>query len=170
MEKVNTVYLSIGSNIGDRLENLQKAVDLLQQKNCTILSSSGIYETDAFGFESSDRFLNAALKINTVNSPTELLADLKRIEMTLGRTQRKSGEPYQSRTIDLDIIFYNSLEVNTTELIIPHPRFHERIFVLLPLKEIISTDEPELYQRVESHYIKVKQFQTIYKTNFSLFH
>lgn len=170
MEKVNTVYLSIGSNIGDRLVNLQKAVDLLQEKNHTILKSSGIYETDAFGFESSDRFLNAALKIQTQNSPIELLADLKRIEMTLGRTQRKSGEPYQSRTIDLDIIFYNFLEVNTTELCIPHPRFHERIFVLQPLIEIISNKEPELYQRVESHHTKAKQLQTIDKTNFSLIH
>ena len=170
MEKVNTVYLSIGSNIGDRLANLQKAVDLLRKKNYSILKSSGIYETDALGFESSDRFLNAALKIKTLNSPTELLADLKRIDTTLGRTQRKSGEPYQSRTIDLDIIFYNSLEVNTTELSIPHPRFHERIFVLQPLKDIISTEERKLTQLVESHYVKVKQFQTIYKTNFSLFH
>lgn len=170
MEKVNTVYLSIGSNIGDRLANLQKAVDLLQEKNHTILESSDIYETDAFGFESSDRFLNAALKIQTQNSPIELLADLKRIEMTLGRTQRKSGEPYQSRIIDLDIIFFNSISVDSTELRVPHPRFHERIFVLQPLKDIISTEEPELSRQVESHYIKVKRVQTIDKTIFSLIH
>jgi 2-amino-4-hydroxy-6-hydroxymethyldihydropteridine diphosphokinase len=170
MEKVNTVYLSIGSNIGDRLANLQKAVDLLQEKNHTILESSGIYETDAFEFESSDRFLNAALKIQTQNSPIELLADLKRIEMTLGRTQRKSGEPYQSRIIDLDIIFFNSLSVDSTELCIPHPRFHERIFVLQPLNDIISTEERKLSQLVESHLMKVQDSQTIDKTNFSLIH
>jgi 2-amino-4-hydroxy-6-hydroxymethyldihydropteridine diphosphokinase len=170
MEKVNTVYLSIGSNIGDRLANLQKAVDLLQEKNHTILESSSIYETDAFGFESSDRFLNAALKIQTQNSPIELLADLKQIEMTLGRTQRKSGEPYQSRIIDLDIIFFNSLSVDNTELCIPHPRFHERIFVLQPLNDIISTKERKLSQLVEAHLMKVQHCQTIDKTNFSLIH
>jgi 2-amino-4-hydroxy-6-hydroxymethyldihydropteridine diphosphokinase len=170
MEKVNTVYLSIGSNIGDRLANLQKAVDLLQEKNHTILESSGIYETDAFGFESSDRFLNAALKIQTQNSPIELLADLKRIEMTLGRTQRKSGAPYQSRIIDLDIIFFNCISVDSTELCIPHPRFHERIFVLQPLNDIISTEERQISQLVESQLTKVQHFQTIDKTNFSLIH
>ena len=104
------------------------------------------------------------------NSPIELLTDLKQIETTLGRTQRKTGETYQSRTIDLDIVFYNSIVFDNTELSIPHPRYHERIFVLQPLIEIIPNEESELFQLVESHLMKVQHDQTIDKTNFSLIH
>ena len=85
MEEVNTVFLSIGSNLGDRMGNLNTAVNLLKKNNCTILQTSRVYETDAIGFETQDRFLNAAVKIETYLSPFDLLTVIKQIENQLGR-------------------------------------------------------------------------------------
>ncbi len=170
MEEINTVFLSIGSNLGDRLGNLNTAVDLLKKNNCTILQASRVYETDAIGFETQNRFLNAALKIETNLSPVELLTILKRIENQLGRKEDSSNTGYQSRTIDIDIIFYNDLNIESDILSIPHPSYHERLFVLKPLKDLIDKDDVYLFYLVETNYTKVQLQQSIDETRFSLIH
>jgi 2-amino-4-hydroxy-6-hydroxymethyldihydropteridine diphosphokinase len=169
MEKVNTVYLSIGSNLGDRLANLQGAIDNLKKK-CRIVQISAVYETDAEGFESTYRFYNAALHIETKLEPLELLAYLKQTEQLLGRNKPQKSQGYQSRTIDLDIVFFNDQTLTTSELILPHPRYHERLFVLWPLREVISTENTERLKLIEFYISKVQDHKSIDKTLFSLIH
>jgi 2-amino-4-hydroxy-6-hydroxymethyldihydropteridine diphosphokinase len=126
-------YLSIGSNLGLRAQNLRRAISYLKNNPMIHIESvSSIYETSPVGFRQSP-YLNAALKIKTPLPPDELLKRLKQIEKRLGR---KPGPRWGSRTIDLDIIFYGRHKFHTSHLAIPHPQFRFRRFVLIPLLEI----------------------------------
>ena len=142
MKKLNQVYLSIGSNLGNRYLNLQKALLLVAKKVGTVLQTSAVYENGALGFEGAD-FLNACILIETDLSPTELLAELKHIEFSLGRSDDE-GETYASRSIDLDILYFDYLILNGAGLSIPHPRMAQRRFVLKPLADIA----PQFYHPV----------------------
>lgn len=126
------VYIGLGSNLGDKGENLKKAVDLLKEK-CKILKSSSLYETEPVGYKEQGWFLNCAIEIKTNLNPQELLEFLLLIEKRLGRVRAIKNGP---RTIDLDILFYDNKIINENNLIVPHPRLHERAFVLEPLNEI----------------------------------
>lgn len=134
MEKLNTAYLSLGSNIEDRFDNLQQACFLLKDIG-EIHRISSIYESEPLGFEAATQFLNLALSIETKLSAHELLKAVNVIESDLGRVRSIDGA-YISRTIDIDIIFYNNAQISSQELTIPHPFFNERNFVLVPLNEI----------------------------------
>jgi 2-amino-4-hydroxy-6-hydroxymethyldihydropteridine diphosphokinase len=128
-----TVYLSLGSNLGDREGNLQKAVEILGER-LKLSDQSPIYQTDPVGgFQ--PKFLNMAVKAVTRLAPNELLLLLKGVERQLGRQPGQSGLP---RTIDIDIIFFDEEISKTSELEIPHPRAHQRAFVLVPLCDIDS--------------------------------
>lgn len=130
------VYLSLGSNVGDRISNLNLAIQAL--KNCgRLIEQASVYETEAIGFK-SDPFLNTIILIETQLSAFELLEQIQSIEKQLGRVKTKTDE-YEPRTIDLDIIFFGNLQITDHILTIPHPRYHERMFVLLPLNQIAST-------------------------------
>ena len=141
-----TVYLSLGSNIGERQENLDKAVDFLSQK-LQVVKVSSIYDTAPVGDIEQPRFLNLVCQAYTRLAPKELLAVAKGIESKLGR---KPGKPDAPRPMDIDILFYGDKVIKTSELVIPHPRLVERAFVLIPLNEIA----PDLVHPVSGKTIK----------------
>ena len=130
----NIAYLSIGSNIGNRLEIFQKALQLLDEYNeISIEELSSIYETDPVGYTDQACFLNAVLKISTSLQSEELLQTCLFIESKLGRKREIRWGP---RTLDLDILLYNQENIETESLIVPHPRMQERAFVIIPLMEL----------------------------------
>lgn len=126
------VYLAIGTNLGDRLANLQTAVDALPPE-VAVLKKSRVYETLPWGYEDQPAFLNMAIRAETELAPEALLKYLKDLELKLGRETSFRWGP---RLIDIDILFYDDLVFDTPTLTIPHPRLHERAFVLVPLAEI----------------------------------
>ena len=126
------VFLGLGSNLGDRNENLREAVQMMSTFTEIVMVSS-TYETEPVGNEEQPDFLNCALEIKTALPPGKLLAELKTVEDKLGRVRR---EKWGARTIDIDIIFYGNLVIDSDELKIPHPGSHLRRFVLEPLCEI----------------------------------
>ncbi len=129
------VYLSLGSNLGDRLSYIQQATSLLGSNDkINIVTTSSFYETEPWKMGTTNWFANAVVQITTSYTPEELLSECKKIESLLGRKPNGSG--YSDRTIDIDIIFYDNLILNTPELTIPHKLFHHRAFVLVPMLEI----------------------------------
>jgi 2-amino-4-hydroxy-6-hydroxymethyldihydropteridine diphosphokinase len=128
-----SVYLGLGSNLGDRRENLKKALDLLGQR-LRVEKESSVYDTEPQDNPDQPRFLNMAVHAYTTLEPHALLTLLKGIEAKLGRA--KSAERYAPRIIDIDILYYDDIAINTPTLTIPHPRIPERAFFLVPLEEI----------------------------------
>ncbi|MAB49431.1 MAG: 2-amino-4-hydroxy-6-hydroxymethyldihydropteridine diphosphokinase [Flavobacteriaceae bacterium] len=146
-----SVYIALGSNKGNRLEYLQLAIDAIFEKVGTIRKISKVYETPALGFE-GDNFYNACIKIETELKPKKLLRVLKQIEADLGRTTKKS-DTYESREIDLDILFYEDEVINEKSLIIPHPAIHLRKFVLVPLSNIAKDVRHSVFQKTVSELL-----------------
>lgn len=140
------VYLALGSNLGDRQENLRQAVAALPPQ-MVIKAKSHIYETPPWGFEDQPRFFNQAVKAETYLEAEPLLKHLKRLEIALGR---QASFPNGPRSIDIDILFYDDLVLNTPLLTLPHPRLHDRGFVLLPMMDIA----PELVHPVMKKSIR----------------
>lgn len=134
MSQQNTVYISLGSNQGDRLKNLQEAVDAIFKKVGHVQLIAKVYNTPALGFEGPD-FLNTCLVASTEKSAQEVLENLLEIETKMGRERLKSGG-YESRIIDLDILLFNNDIIHTKALMVPHPQMLNRRFVLQPLYEI----------------------------------
>ena len=133
---MNVVFLSLGGNTGERLENLNAAVRELEKYCGSIEKKSSVYETEAWGFVSEKKYLNQVVKLETKLNAQELLKKSLSIEKKLGR---KRGEAkYVDRCLDIDILFFNREIIDTTDLQVPHPRLHERKFVLTPLNEIES--------------------------------
>ncbi|MGM0847015.1 MAG: 2-amino-4-hydroxy-6-hydroxymethyldihydropteridine diphosphokinase [Bacillota bacterium] len=132
-----TAYLSLGSNVGDREQYLQEAIKLLNDHHdIAVTRTSSIYETDPVGFTEQGEFLNLVLEIQTSLPPQTLLNQCLQVEKDLGREREFRWGP---RIIDLDILLYNQENIETEELIVPHPRMHERAFVLVPLLELSQT-------------------------------
>lgn len=131
-----TAYLSLGSNLGDRLRLIQEAVAALTVEAGSVTALSSLYETEPWGFSSPHRFLNVALALETSLSPETLLAVTQRIERDLGRTHKSVDGRYADRTIDIDLLFVGDAVLDTPALTLPHPRLHLRRFVLEPLCEI----------------------------------
>jgi 2-amino-4-hydroxy-6-hydroxymethyldihydropteridine diphosphokinase len=127
------IYLSLGSNIGDREANLRKAVELLASQDMRVLHTSRIYETEPVDYVNQAWFLNQVVEAESTLFPMQLLTRVGRVERELGRKRTVRKGP---RTIDIDILFYGSAVVETTRLEIPHPRIAERRFVLVPLAEL----------------------------------
>jgi 2-amino-4-hydroxy-6-hydroxymethyldihydropteridine diphosphokinase len=130
--KDHIVYLALGTNLGDRLANLKEAIAALTPQ-MEVKTKSQVYETPPWGYENQPKFLNQVVKVTTYLDPEPLLKHLKRLEVALGR---KVSFPNGPRLIDIDLLFYDDLVLNKPSLIIPHPRLHERGFVLLPLMDI----------------------------------
>ncbi len=133
----NIIYLSLGSNLGDKKKNLQKALEELKKDPITVKKISSFYKTQPVGLKEQPDFFNIVIKAKTSLSPDELLKSILNIEKKMGRKRKKK---YGPRIIDIDILLYNDLIIKKKELNIPHPAMHERNFVLIPLKEI----EPQL--------------------------
>ena len=135
----NTAFIALGSNIENRYNYLANAIQLLNNDpKINVVNFSSIYETDPIGYEDQDLFLNMVVKISTDFSAAELLDFCLKTELKLGRKREIRWGP---RTIDLDIVLYNQENIETDNLIIPHPRMHERAFVMIPLLEI----EPDIF-------------------------
>ena len=130
--QVKFVYLGIGSNLGNKKKNIEKAKFMLIQNNIKILSSSNYYETLSWPNPKNPKFLNIVLKISTYLRPLDLLKICKKIELMLGRKKTLKNSP---RECDIDLIDYNNIKLSD-KIILPHPRMHTRNFVLLPLYEI----------------------------------
>lgn len=128
-----TIYLGLGSNIGDRLGSLTRAVDGLKQRDVHLVRSSRVYETDPVGGPAQPDYLNAVIEVETKLEPRDLLRACLEVEDELGRVR---GERWGPRTIDIDILVYGDRDVFDPDLVIPHPRMHERAFVLVPLLEL----------------------------------
>ena len=128
-------YLALGTNIGNKRRNMITAAALLAERVGDVLALSGFYETEPWGFQSENTLLNAALQLDTSLSPLELLKATQEIEIEMGRTQKSNGA-YHDRIIDIDILLYEDLVLQTPELTLPHPLMHERLFVMEPLAEI----------------------------------
>jgi len=146
---MNIAYVSLGSNIGNRLYYLQQAVILLREtERLEVVKVSSVYETDPVGYVDQAAFLNIVVELKTLLSPDELLRKCNEIEDELGRTRVVRWGP---RTVDLDILLYNEENMKTDNLIIPHPRMTERGFVLIPLVEL-NTDliDPQTKQSLSN--------------------
>ncbi len=132
--EIITAYVGIGSNLGDRAGNLLLAVRGLMEASFTVNKLSAIYETEPVGVEGHGKFLNMVAEIHLSGiTPTQMLARMLRIEYLLGRKEKSLQKP---RTIDLDLLLFGDVQYNSEFLTLPHPRMHERCFVLTPLAEI----------------------------------
>jgi len=140
------VYLALGSNLDNRLANLKQALAALSPQ-MEVKAKSHVYETPPWGYEEQPKFLNQVIKVKTYLEPEPLLKHIKRLEVTLGRKVSFQNGP---RLIDIDILFYDDLILDTPSLVLPHPRLHERGFVLLPLMDI----DPDLVHPVNKKSIR----------------
>jgi len=135
MKTTKKLILHIGSNKGNRFENLQKSLEYIEENIGSIVNTSKIYETEPWGFESDEMFLNQVVVVETQFKPMDVLEKIKKIEKLMGR--EGSAKRYSSRTIDIDILFYENVIFSNDQLVIPHPLLHLRKFVLIPLVEIL---------------------------------
>jgi 2-amino-4-hydroxy-6-hydroxymethyldihydropteridine diphosphokinase len=131
-----TIYLGLGTNIGNKKENLTRAIEALSLALGNYTALSTFVETEPWGFDSDNTFLNCVVAFDTTISPTELLDTTEEIERRLGRTTKSTGRMYHDRIIDIDILLYGNDTIETPRLTIPHPLMHRRDFVLKPLAEI----------------------------------
>ena len=132
----HTVYLSLGTNLGDKETNLRMAVEEIAKRVGEVTSLSAFHTTEPWGFESENSFLNAVCCVSTDLTPMELLHVTQEIERSLGRLKKSVNGIYSDRIIDIDILLYDDWHIDTPELTIPHPLMWERDFVMIPLREI----------------------------------
>ncbi len=133
---MHSVYIGLGSNLGRRGDNIRRALDLLTQDGSRLAAVSSFHETTPVGFTSNHSFLNAAALVLTPLPPEAFLDATQRVERALGRTVKSENGIYHDRTIDIDMLFYDDIVLNTPRLTIPHPHMCGRAFVLAPLCEI----------------------------------
>ena len=154
---LHQVYLGLGSNLGNRKDCIQKAIELIGERVGTVLRQSSLIETEPWGFQSENRFLNGVILCETMLTPQEVLKATQRIEKDLGKRKKhasthpspllrpfdgkqpeveRTAHQYKDRPIDIDILLYDDLQVDEPNLKIPHPLMHQRDFVMIPLKEI----------------------------------
>ena len=148
---VHRVFLGLGSNLGDRETLIAQAIELIGKKVGEVVRQSSLIETEPWGFESENKFLNGVILVETTLTPRRLLKVTQSIERTLGRKKKSTirsangrllptgRKNYSDRPIDIDILLYDDLTVDESDLKIPHPLMHERDFVMIPLKELLTT-------------------------------
>ena len=132
------VYFSLGSNLGDKKQNLSTAIKLMEKQIGVLLRQSAFLETEPWGFQSDNSFVNAAICMETTLEPFEVLTETQKIEREMGRNIKSVNGEYHDRIIDIDILLYDDLHINTPQLTIPHPLMEERDFVMIPLREILK--------------------------------
>ena len=135
---MSIVYLGLGSNLGNKEQHITTAVKHLEQRVGKVRRLSSLLKTEPWGFTSPHSFVNAAVSIDTILSPHEVLEATQQIERDMGREQKSMNGEYHDRIIDIDILLYDDMEINEKDLIIPHPLMHQRDFVMIPLKEIFE--------------------------------
>ena len=145
----HSVYLGLGSNLGDREEHIRKAIALIGENIGLVIRQSSLIETEPWGFESANKFLNGVILVETSLTPRQLLKATQKIERELGKRRKHAtrrsplnsqfsilNSQFKDRPIDIDILLYDDLTVDEPDLKIPHPLMHERDFVMIPLNEI----------------------------------
>ena len=132
------VYLSLGTNLGNRKRNIREAIDKIGEQIGVVKRQSALYETKPWGYSSPNDFINACVLVLTPMAPRQVLEATQRIEREMGRTLKSVDGEYHDRIIDIDILLYDDMEINEKDLIIPHPLMHQRDFVMIPLREIIE--------------------------------
>lgn len=137
----------LGSNLGDREMLIKSAIDMIGKSCGKVVTCSRIYETEPWGFDAENNFLNQIISIQTDLRPHDLLKELLSIEAILGRKRNEYATTYESRPMDLDILYYDDLIINDNDLILPHPRLHRRRFTLLPLCDIAPDLKHPLFNK-----------------------
>lgn len=130
------MYLSLGSNLGDKEENIREAIRKINELIGRVVRQSALFVTEPWGFASPNTFVNAAICCHTTLSPHDLLAATQHIERLMGRTEKSVDGHYKDRIIDIDILLYDDITIDDDDLKIPHPLMQERDFVMMPLREI----------------------------------
>lgn len=154
---MNTVFLGLGSNLGNKEDNILKAYDLISSEIGSIQCKSSFYYSEAVGFKSHNGFVNSVIQVKTIFKPFPLLNQLKKIEIDIGRKKKSIDQVYNDRIIDIDILFFNDAILKKENLQIPHPYVNERLFVLVPLKEIAADFiHPELSKKVSDLLFSIK--------------
>lgn len=133
---IHQVFIGLGSNLGDKVWNLQETIRLISERVGAVVRQSSFLETEPWGFESENTFVNAVVCCETEKTPREALVLTQQIEREMGRTRKSSSGGYSDRPIDIDILLYDNLTVDEPDLKIPHPLMHQRDFVMIPLEEI----------------------------------
>lgn len=152
MSKKHTAYISVGSNIGDKLLNCKQGVEALAESGYVTVSAwSHFYKTSPVDYKDQDWFINAAVKIETDFKPSDLLKKMLLVQQEAGRGKDKVR--FGPRVLDLDIILYDDLVINLPELTIPHPRMHNRLFVLKPLCDIDSSIIHPVFKKDIKHLL-----------------
>ena len=164
---MHLAYIGFGSNIGDRLKHLQNAIHALSKtEGINLQEISSVYKTDPVGYEAQGQFLNGVAAIQTSLSPLSLLQTLKKIETLIGRQHRIRWGP---REIDLDILIYGNLCVQTEKLVIPHPEMHLRGFVLAPLAQIApNLVHPIFQETIQTLLERLEDDKSVTRTTFAL--
>jgi 2-amino-4-hydroxy-6-hydroxymethyldihydropteridine diphosphokinase len=162
---LKTVYLSLGSNVGDREANLRAAVAQLRSPKIDVKRISSVYETEPVDRTDQPDFLNLALEIQTELFPMQLLSITQRIEQQLGRERRVDKGP---RTIDIDILLFGKFIIQSPKLVVPHPRMHERRFVLEPMAEIAADLRHPVIKRTMREMLMATKSQIVNRTSIQI--
>ena len=161
MNEVNIVYLHTGTNLGNRLQNLAKAREHIAAHIGKIDAVSSVYETEAWGVTNQPNYYNQALKVATRLKPAEVLKKALWIESNY--FNRVRAEKWAARIIDIDVLLYEDLIVNTSDLVLPHPHLHQRNFVLIPLMEIAGEIEhPKFKKTIDELYWESEDTSEVY--------
>jgi 2-amino-4-hydroxy-6-hydroxymethyldihydropteridine diphosphokinase len=164
---MKSAYILLGSNLGNSLQNLQNAIDLIQKEDISIIACSHTYKTKAWGNVNQDDFLNATIEIKTLLSPVGLLETLLKIELNMGRV--RGEQQWLPRIIDLDILYYDNQIIDLHNLKIPHPYIAQRRFTLVPLNDIAANFIHPLLQISNNKLLQICSDKgEVLKTNFEL--
>jgi len=150
----NQVYLLLGGNQGDVRSVFLQTLGLIRASVGTIKTLSPVYRSEPWGFETGESFLNQVVIVNTALDPEDLLKEILDIEKKMGRVRNDENGKYSSRPIDIDILFYNDIIINSHDLIVPHPRLHLRNFTLVPLNDISPDFYHPVFKRTISDLVK----------------
>lgn len=153
-----TVYFGLGTNLGDKAQNLRIAVQKIEERIGKVISLSAFYATAPWGFQSDNGFLNAAAGVATSLSPQEILGETQRIERELGRTCKSVNGCYSDRPIDIDLLLYTDRVLNEENLVVPHPLMTVRRFVMEPLAEIApDVVHPVLHKTIKGLWKEIEE-------------
>lgn len=146
--RIHTIYLSLGSNLGDRESNILHAIELINERVGEVIRRSSLIETEPWGFDSENKFLNGVICCETTLTPRQVLRKTQKIERDMGRKKKTNSQRstvnsqlYSDRPIDIDILLYDDITVDEPDLKIPHPLMQERDFVMIPLSELLKKED-----------------------------